>query len=277
MNTSLSDLSFRQFVSIHGVPRSGTSWLGQIFNSSPNVAFRFQPLFSYAFKGRLKPTSSQSEIKSFFHDIFHTKDEFVLQLKNISGNSEVQFSKNPELSHLVMKEVRYHYILENLLKTVPSVKIIGIVRNPCACINSWLRAPKEFHASWDQLKEWKYAPAKNLDRPEEFNGFAKWKELTEMFLRFAKDYPRNFRLVQYEHLNDNPVAVIRNLFDFSELQFTEQTAEFINVSRNTDSNDAYSVFRKAQANDNWKQQLNPVIAEQIVAELSGTELQQFLI
>ena len=44
-------------VAIHGVPRSGTTWLGSIFDSSPNVIYRNQPLFSYAFKSYLSEHS----------------------------------------------------------------------------------------------------------------------------------------------------------------------------------------------------------------------------
>jgi hypothetical protein len=277
MNTSLSELPFRYFVSIHGVPRSGTSWLGQIFNSSPSVAFRFQPLFSYAFKGRLNADSSNNDINEFLRDIYHTRDEFVLQTKNISGNKEVAFTKDETLSHLVMKEVRYHHILENLLRNFPGIKLIGIVRNPCASLNSWLRAPKEFNPEWDVLGEWRSAPSKNQGKPEEFNGFEKWKELSGMFLRFSNEYPDNFRLVQYEHLNDDTVNVVKRLFEFAELPFTKATSDFIDKSTNTESNDAYSVFRKSQVTDSWRGQLNPVIAEAIVEELRGTPLMQFLI
>ena len=39
----------KHIVGVHGVPRSGTSWLGQILNASKKVNFKFQPLFSYAF------------------------------------------------------------------------------------------------------------------------------------------------------------------------------------------------------------------------------------
>lgn len=49
-------------IAIFGVPRSGTSWLGQLFNSSERVAYRYQPLFSYAFKGRLNENSTLDEI-----------------------------------------------------------------------------------------------------------------------------------------------------------------------------------------------------------------------
>ena len=41
-----------------GVPRSGTSWFGELFNSSPRVAYRFQPLFSYAFKDAIKDVAA---------------------------------------------------------------------------------------------------------------------------------------------------------------------------------------------------------------------------
>ena len=40
-------------IGLHGVPRSGTSWLGNIFNSSPDLTYKHQPLYSYAFKNYL--------------------------------------------------------------------------------------------------------------------------------------------------------------------------------------------------------------------------------
>lgn len=267
----------KHLVSIHGVPRSGTSWLGQIFNSSPNVAFRFQPLFSYAFKNRLGPNSTKEELADFFRDIYETKDEFVLQLKNISGNKEVDFLKNENPTHLIMKEVRYHHILQNLITNQPKIKVIGLVRNPCGCINSWLRAPKEFKPEWNELEEWRKAPSKNLDRPEEFNGFEKWKEVASMFLGFSEKYPDNFKLIQYEKLNNDTLKCVKELFNFCELELGEQTKDFINLSRNNDSKDAYSVFRKGQVNDSWVTQLNPIIAQSIISELKSTPLEQFLI
>ncbi len=35
---------------IHSVLCSGSSWLGEIINSSPNVLYQFQPLFSHEFQ-----------------------------------------------------------------------------------------------------------------------------------------------------------------------------------------------------------------------------------
>ena len=51
-------------IAIHSVPRSGSSWLGQILNSSLKVCFRFQPLFSYAFKDYLNEKIKGLETKA---------------------------------------------------------------------------------------------------------------------------------------------------------------------------------------------------------------------
>ena len=66
-------------IAIHSVPRSGSSWLGQIFNSSVKVCFRFQPLFSYVFKGYLDEKSSREDILTFFKLIAKSNDDFLLQ------------------------------------------------------------------------------------------------------------------------------------------------------------------------------------------------------
>jgi hypothetical protein len=71
-------------VGIHGAPRSGTSWLGQLFNSSEHVAYRYQPFFSYAFKERLSVRSGALEIQRFFDDLRNTEDDFVLQMHRSS-------------------------------------------------------------------------------------------------------------------------------------------------------------------------------------------------
>ena len=73
-------------LAIFGVPRSGTSWLGQIFNSHPNVTMRNQPLFSYEHKGRLNETSSQKEIYSFFEEIYNSRDDFALMASEAQKN-----------------------------------------------------------------------------------------------------------------------------------------------------------------------------------------------
>ena len=103
-------------VAIWGVPRSGTTWLGQIFNSSPKTIFRYQPLFSYTFKNRLSAQSTLGEIDLFFEELISTNDNFILNgLADPSEKKRLNFSKNSITPHMIMKHVRYHHVINNLL------------------------------------------------------------------------------------------------------------------------------------------------------------------
>ena len=88
---------FNQIIVIAGVPRSGTSWLGEIINSSPDVAYRFQPLFSYAFKDAVNADSSKKEYESFFKGIYRSLDPFLLQTDKRTAGLYPTFEKSGSL------------------------------------------------------------------------------------------------------------------------------------------------------------------------------------
>lgn len=240
------------------------------------MAFRFQPLFSYAFKDRLNENSDRDDILQFFQDIKSTKDQFVLQqVKNI----HVDYPDQPESgdpTHIVMKEVRYHNLVRRMVSEVPELKIIGLVRHPCAVIDSWIRAPREFKPDWDVRKEWRTGESKNQGRPEEFYGFDKWKEVAQLFIDLERERPEQVRVVRYAHLNNEPYRVARELFDFAELSYTASTEAFIADSRSRSGSDANSVYREERPDTAWIGRLPEYIGDTILQELAGTELEQFL-
>ncbi len=266
-----------RIVALHGVPRSGTSWLGQIFRSSPDVAFRFQPLFSYAFKDRLGPDSSRQDIETFFEDIYASDDDFLHQREQIERGAYPDFESSADPTHLVMKNVRYHHVLENLIRKYPEkVLVVGLMRHPCAVMNSWLKAPREFKPEWDILSEWREAPSKNLGRPEEFYGFEKWKQVAQMFLRFEKEYQDNFHLVRYSDLNRATEETVRGIFEFCRLPMSTRTLSFLQESRQRSHPHVNAVYRKMNDNRKWEQELPPLIASEILSELENTGLNAFL-
>jgi hypothetical protein len=262
-------------IGIFGAPRSGTSWLGQIFNSHPNVAFRYQPLFSYEHKGRLSDQSSAEDIHAFFEEIRYSQDAFVLMTSELQNNYP-GFQKSDVPTHVVFKETRYLNIIENMLNQCSEVRIIGLVRNPLAVIASWILAPKEFKPQWDIATEWRGAPSKNQNRPEEFYGFDKWKESANAFLRFRELFPRRFLLVRYDELNRSPFNATSQIFAFCGLDVCGQVHDFLDASKARHDADPYSVFR-GKANDNhWEGTLPAEIAKQIMLELRNTPLDTFL-
>ncbi len=262
-------------IGIFGVPRSGTSWLAHIFNSHPDVALRFQPLFSYGHKGSLSTHSSAEEIRTFFKDIFRTEDAFTLMKSEMQKNYPV-FKKSPQPTHTIFKETRYLHVVENILTQCSEVRIIGVVRNPLAVLASWVSAPREFNREWNIYSEWRNAPSKNQNRLEEFYGFEKWKEFASACLLFRRQFPHQFLLVRYDELNKRPFDTTKKLFNFSGLEICEQVEDFLIASKSRHDSDPYSVFR-AKASDNlWKKALPNEIVKQVASELKHTPLDIFL-
>lgn len=262
-------------IAIFGVPRSGTTWLSQIFNSNPDVALRFQPLFSYGHKGSLTEHSSAEEIRAFFEEILCTQDAFATMTSEMQKNYPT-FQKSARPTHIVFKETRYLNIIENILYQCSEVKIIGIVRNPLAVLASWISAPKEFNPEWDIHSEWRGAPSKNQNRPEEFYGFDKWKESAEAFLHFKSKFPQQFLLVRYDELNRAPLDTTKILFGFCGLEVCVQVENFLSASKSRHDSDPYSVFRAKANDDRWQGVLPDEIVEQIMLELKHTPLDIFL-
>lgn len=221
-------------IAIFGAPRSGTTWLGQLFNSSPNTLYRYQPLFSYEFKDYLNESSTSQNIKQFYSKLVDASSDFV--------QTNIKFPKQ-DITHLVWKEVRYHHITPTLLQN-SNIKIIYIERNPINVINSWFNAPKEFNPKWDIQKEWLDAPSKNLNKPEEFNGFNKWLEVKNIHNNNFHNFPDRVIKVKYENLKDNPIKEVKKLYNFCNLEWNIQVEQFITESTTKHDQDAYSVFKK---------------------------------
>jgi hypothetical protein len=262
-------------IGLHGAPRSGTSWLGVLFDSSEQVAYRFQPFFAYAFRGRIKSDSSAADIARFFDELLATNDAFVTQ----SGDARLArdapaFAKECP-THLVYKEVRFHHLIEPILEAVPDARFIGIVRDPRSVLASWFAAPREFKAEWSAHAEWRRAPAKNAGLEENWYGYERWKELALLFLDLAARFPERFRVVRYEDLVQSTEEVARSLFAFCGLVAGEQTFRFIRESTTRDDGDPYGVFRQREGLRTIRN-LPVGIAADIESDLARTALERFL-
>lgn len=263
-------------IAIHSVPRSGSSWVGEIINSSPSVSYAFQPLFSYAFKSQLNDNSSLKDIDSFYNDISNTTDSFVNQDEDRAAGKKPLFKKNTTIEAVAYKEVRYHYILENLLKKDPQIKVVGLTRSPYSVINSWHNAPREFRADlgWSIEEELLAAEQKNQGKKEEYFGLNKWIETTLMFERLQNDYPENFYLLKYEELCSNTIDVVKELFLFLELEYTQQTADFLAPKKEVAG--TYSVMKNKKHKEIMQTDLATSVIETITDELLKNKLNEYV-
>ncbi len=269
-------MKFSKLVVIAGTPRSGTSWLGQIVDSCPNVCYRYQPFFAHAFKNRVTVSSCREDFEAFCNDIYDSNDSFLLQTERKEKGIHKEFRQkndNPEV--LAIKTVRYHDLLERMIELFPDIRVLGIIRNPCGTINSWLTNPAEFPGDADPMAEWRHANCRNSGRPHEYWGFEAWKKLARLFLKLEREYAASFRIVSYERLVDDTLEETRRCFDFLELPVTQQTLDFLQESSHEKTNDKYSVFKNKSVKVKWKSELQEEIRKSIIDDLQGTELERF--
>jgi Sulfotransferase domain len=267
---------FENVVIIAGVPRSGTSWLGEIINSSPDTAYRFQPIFSYAFKDAVNIESSMEDYQRFFNGIYESSDDFLLQTDKRESGMYPVFNKKDNPEFLAFKMCRYQYLICKMLCYFDNIKLVGIVRHPCAVINSWLKNQREFPQEADARKEWRYGACKNRGREEEFFGFYKWKEVAHLYLDLKDKYPQKVFVVKYETLVDNPLAISKQLFDFIGLDFSEQSEAFLKKCHSINIDSPYAVFKDKAVKERWQSELDPSIAAEIIEDIKGTRLARFL-
>ena len=159
-----------------------------------------------------------------------------------------------------------------------NIYLCAVIRNPLSTISSWLKAPREFRQDlgWSAQEEWRYALKKNLNKPEEFNGYEKWKEATNIFLHLKTIYPSRVYIAKYSNFLSNPNEEAQNLFDAIGLEMTDTTEKFLHQSSNNDNVDPYAVFRTNQRDDKWKTKLDPIITQQIINDVQGTALQEYV-
>jgi len=261
-------------IAIFGVPRSGTSWLGQILNSHPDVVFRYQPLFSFSHKGRLRAKSSSAEIDAFFEEIRYTTDEFASMISDFHLNYP-QFDKNSTPECIAFKETRYLHVVSNLLAASESLIILCIIRHPVEVLNSWLNAPKEFATDWDIEAEWLDASSKNRGLEEEFYGYRKWKTVYFNFLKLEKQYPERCKIIRYSELKSHTLQQAEGIMDFCGLKMSEQVKSFIQESRMRHDDDPYSVFRARAGQLAWKKQLPEWIVREIESDIEREQIWKF--
>ncbi len=258
---------------LHSVPRSGSSWVGALLNSHPEIIYRFQPLFSHSFKGALQRNASREDIIQFYEALKSTEDPFVHQL----AFNDPQKKKKAKGEILLYKEVRYHFLLENMMKMDTELTAIGLVRNPFAVLHSWLNAPREFRKDlgWEELEEWEFAEKKNKGREEEYNGYAKWKEVVLLFEKLKEKYNSRFYILNYNELLSESEEELRKLFEFLGMELNSEVLDFLASTKATNDKDSYSVYKTKSKDIDWKKGLNPIIVEKIHADLKENNLMHY--
>ena len=256
------------------MPRSGTSWVGQIFDSSPTVAFRMEPLFAYQFKNKINSKSSRKNIAKFFTEVYLSDDDFINQKENRDKGVYCSYIKDPEPEFLVVKTTRHHHLLERYLNSIDYIEIISIIRHPCAVVSSWINTEREFTAKGCTVEnDWRSGECR-MNSDGEFWGFDSWLAVTQRHIELSQKY-NNFNIVKYADLVHESEDVISKLFARLSIPYTKQTSNFLRDCHRTHHDDPYSVYKNKEVENKWKDRLNSDIAQEIMKETIASGLGDF--
>lgn len=247
-------------ISLHSCPRSGSTWLQSIFEAHPNIKTVYQPLFSYALKNCINKNSTKKEFNKFINNIKKTDDEYCCMKSDYHTNNKktdiVRFEKE-NIETVLMKHTSHHNLIENFIKLYPSIKIIGLIRDPCSVIYSQMNSKHE------KLKDWLDGKDKNKDEEEIFFGFNKWLEVKQIFYNIKERYPENIIIINYEDLVKNTINEIEKICKFCNLEFHKYMKNSIELMNSKNEEYDYSVFKKENTIEKWKGKLDDKIVKYI--------------
>lgn len=259
-----------------GMPRSGTTWLSQIFEASPKMVVRLSPNYSYLLKNKLSESSTANDWIGILSIALSSDDPFMTQnWKREQGELE-WIEKDPKKAcRLAIKDTRFHHIYLKGMELFPRAKCLYIVRHPCGHLNSW-KSSAEFPGDADFTTHWRTGACRKSDGPGEYWGFSDWKELTTQYLALERKDPDRFKVFQYEALVQEPLEIAKKLLGFIGLPMGENVASFLERSHASHNPSAFSVFRSPKVAERWHTEFPNEIAEEIYKDLQGTELERFL-
>lgn len=261
---------------LSSMPRSGSTWLSQIFASAPKARVKFCPLFSYDFKNSMDEKSTSEDWAKLFRDVFHTQSEYLdqeyLRKQGLVPHFKAK-AENP--SHMVIKSTRFHNLVPRILELHRSIRFIHLVRDPRACIYSWLSNPYEFPEGADPMIEWRSGACRTTG-PGEFWGFDAWKQVNEQAVALAEQYGDRFLIVKYEDLTIDPVTETQKMFAFCGLPWDHQTEAFLVASQSRHEENKRSVFKDPRKAQTWRDNLPAEISDACLNEVAGTRLEKFL-
>lgn len=264
-----------QLGAIFGSGRSGTTWLGSIVSSHPEVSYRFEP-FHRLFKTNteisrirdlirsdrfseqdlpqiykaLSPAYPECEKPPFFAKNYSLavgrKIAWPLSRNNPFGAYIFQRLYTPkERPMLIFKEVEYVDVLTQLIEKT-EIPIVYIVRHPCAVVSSVIRGqknslmPSKRRSVLKSLLT-KYEPALAKKYSDSLDSLEICQQEALLWLidvgraLRACKNSSNGLVVIYEQLTQQPLEISTKVFQHFGLDITPESIAFIEESTQNSS------------------------------------------
>lgn len=258
-------------VVILSMPRSGSSWVGEILGSSSSSLYLREPITQTHIKTRDSGPSFFEFNIDHLPDGYESAANYVFSGLPLFDRWITIYPKQWALSErsrkrIVIKEVN-PFMLNWLIKNYKP-RIIYLIRHPAATADSFNRLGyngKQIEVRFSEKTLKKYP-----NYPQYTNSF--WSDhgamqamvINETIDQITND--KDFRLVQYEHLCENPVSVFKELYDFAELKW-DSTIENQILNRSqpetVDTHDFSTQRNSTYEMGKWKSQLPQDAIDQV--------------
>lgn len=303
---SVKTIMNQPIILLYGMPRSGTTWIGKIFDSHTKTLYRHEPdtwnkIKQIPLLESVENTQKHSNfLNEYVHDFINSRQPEVngklpffdksyqsFIRKNLFRGSVVfssivsKLKANTRLRVIspinIDKQSDYIVVwksiqllgrmgvIENCLE---NCKGVHILRHPCGYIASVLNgeSKRKFSSYTPASEDYDlYEMLMSTEQAQTYNiNMKKIKALSAeerlawrwvLFNEKAMDdtSTENVKILKYEDMCSSPVNTAKQIFEFCELEWCEQTEIFVSASTSKDSKSYYSVFKNPEkAANKWR-------------------------
>jgi hypothetical protein len=277
---------------IVGAPRSGTSWLGKIFDSHPDVLYRFEPDWfdppelvsdTAAIRSNIARWIGQSDPRAsgkrpFFPKSWQSAPARLVRSSLIYAGAAADRLGLPAWpvpdlgsiarSRAVVKSVRLRDGIGAFAGVCPEGRALLIVRHPCGQVASLMRGTKDrkfdlaepgTDMPFDETSTIVFAARHGVEEaafqrlPNAAKYAWSWRDFNETALGSMAEQA-NARVVVYEDLCAKPIDEARSVLAFAGLPWNAQTETFLATSTSYNGKAAYyAVLRNSvAAAERWR-------------------------
>ena len=218
---------------------SGSSFVGRFFKAHASVFYIYEPLHLIALYNTWKKPRIRQHLVSYYLRRLFTCDlrviiedsikrytnstkrrqmwtnacfgKYVNMSRNLAGVKELEEECKWTGDNIVIKTIRVDSIISILPLIMSGVKVIYLIRDPRGLTNSRLKHYKNPRAP--KLRMLKMECSKNA------RNFKFLQEITQINF-FAGLFEKHFKILRYEDIASNPMAVSRAMFQFCGIGFS---------------------------------------------------------
>lgn len=277
-------------IALIGLPRSGTTWVAKLIDSHPGVIYRHEPDTEFRINAPIIIHSGDQDyrqtISDYCKDIINRRGvrvcgkqpffrksyfgliaEYTFKLSLFGAKLANKFGiklkiiepikLNGDELVLLWKSIESSGRVGEILRSVPDIKIIYLIRNPFGQISSILDGEEKYKFDeamssaddfdfFEFLLETKLAKDRGLtiEKIKEMSRFArlalKWVLLNEHALEELEKFPDRSIVIRYKDVCMDSKGLSSKIFEFVGLEWNIQTEDFVKHS-SQNNNDYYSV------------------------------------